>query len=542
MPRLTIDQRYVEVQPGATLLDAARKLGIDIPSLCFRQGHPPATSCMVCLVKLKDQGRFVPSCATLAQDGMQVESETEEIRRLRRTGLELLLSDHSGDCAAPCQTTCPAHMDIPLMLRQIETGDPKAAIATIKKEIALPAVLGRVCPEICEKGCRLSEVDSPAAICQVKRAIADADLASGTPYLPPCKPDTGKTVAIVGAGPTGLSAAFHLLQQGHQCTLFDRHAKPGGTLRHDPAVLGVEGILPGEVFDAEINVIASLGARFQMNVAIGVDISLDELRQTFDAVLVAAGPLPQSETEFLGLPVVRRRIQADHRTHRTEFDDVFAAGDAIRPGKLVVRAIADGKAAACCIDQFLSGREVVGELQAFTFRSGHTGYVDEIPGQGEVAPIRPPRVAKPSDPSASLALEQCRTEASRCLRCDCSARNVCKLRYYSERYRAVAHRFRGERRPLLRRLHGGHVVFEPGKCILCGLCIQVASAAGESLGLSFIGRGFDVRVGVPLDGSLADGLRQSARQCAEVCPTGALTYYPEQPIAPHVAAPGRLTE
>ncbi len=98
------------------LLDAARKLGIDIPALCFLPGHDPSTSCMVCVVKLAGSGRFVPSCATTAVDGMEVESETDEVRHLRRANLELLLSDHLGDCIGPCHEICPAKMNIPLML------------------------------------------------------------------------------------------------------------------------------------------------------------------------------------------------------------------------------------------------------------------------------------------------------------------------------------------------------------------------------------------------------------------------------------------
>ena len=87
MPRLTIDHREVEVPPGATVLDAARRLGIDIPTLCFRDGCDAATSCLVCMVKLVRQGRLVPACATSAAEGMEVESETEEVRQVRRRGL-----------------------------------------------------------------------------------------------------------------------------------------------------------------------------------------------------------------------------------------------------------------------------------------------------------------------------------------------------------------------------------------------------------------------------------------------------------------------
>ena len=97
------------------------------------------------------------------------------------------------------------------MLRQIVAGELHEAIVTVKKDIALPAVLGRVCPELCERACRLGKVDSPAAICQLKRYVADANLALEKPYLPPCKPSTGKKVAIAGAGPAGLTAAHDRL-------------------------------------------------------------------------------------------------------------------------------------------------------------------------------------------------------------------------------------------------------------------------------------------------------------------------------------------
>ena len=146
MPKLTIDHRDVEVPEGATVLDAARKLGIDIPALCFREGCSPSTSCLACLVRIGDEERLVPSCATRAAEGMRVESETEAVHQARRTALELLLSDHLGDCMAPCHFGCPAQMDIPVMLRQIASGQFREAIATVKRDIALPAVLGRILP------------------------------------------------------------------------------------------------------------------------------------------------------------------------------------------------------------------------------------------------------------------------------------------------------------------------------------------------------------------------------------------------------------
>ena len=107
MPRVTIDNMEVDVVDGSNLLAAARKCGLDIPALCYHPGCTPNTSCMACVVKLTNPDRFVPACATRAVDGMRVESQTEEIRRLRRTVLELLLSDHAGDPADAC--ACDKH-------------------------------------------------------------------------------------------------------------------------------------------------------------------------------------------------------------------------------------------------------------------------------------------------------------------------------------------------------------------------------------------------------------------------------------------------
>ncbi len=520
MPRVVIDDRVIDVPEGSTILDAARRLGLDIPTLCFLDGLKPATSCMICVVKVKGSDRLVPSCATLVQDGMEVESETDEVRDIRRTGLELLLSDHVGDCIAPCQVACPAHMDIPLMLRQVAAGDLRAAITTIKKDIALPAVLGRVCPELCERACRRREVDSPAAICQVKRYVADVDLASSAPYLPVCKPTSEKKVAIVGAGPTGLSAAWHLIQAGHVCVVFDEHEKPGGRLRYDPEVAGDEARLPPDLLDAEIDVIETLGATFRVGVRVGRDVSLADLQSEFDAVLVATGPLAETDTECLGLPVSRGRLRVDPRTHETSIAGVFAAGDAVQPSKLIVRSVAQGKAAAYCVDQYLTGQTVTGPPRTFDFRAGRLDS-EEIAQLATVA-ATVARVVPAGGADKGLTEQEARTEASRCLHCGCGKQDGCKLRCYAALYGANPNRYRGDRRKLKRHLQHGDVIYEPGKCILCGLCVQIATRAGEPLGLTFIGRGFDVRVDVPFDRSIAESLVRVARECVDACPTGAL--------------------
>ncbi|UCE61461.1 MAG: FAD-dependent oxidoreductase, partial [Phycisphaerales bacterium] len=439
-----------------------------------------------------------------------------EAHDARRTGLELLLSDHVGDCTAPCQNTCPAQMDVPSMLRGVAAGDMAGAIQTIKREMAFPGVLGWVCPELCEHTCRRSDLDKPVSICLVKRYAAEVDLASDVPHLPLCKPASGKKTAIVGAGPAGLSAAYHLLQLGHACDVFDKHAEPGGMLRSEYD----EASLPRSVLDAEIGVIVKLGARLRMETRIGKDMSLAELTEAYDAVLLAVGKLEDTKCFFEEVEVQSGKLRINPSTYQTSRSGVFAAGDAVQPGKVVVRALASGKNAARCIDQYVSGMEVGAPSRPFTSRAGRLNE-DELV-QLTVGCSYADRATPSGAPGSGMSEQQARQEALRCLHCDCARKENCKLRDYAEAYGAVVNRYRGERRTYERHLQHADIVYEPGKCIVCGLCVKIAAEQGESLGLTFIGRGFDVRVDVPFSESIAEGLKRAARKCAEACPTGAL--------------------
>src|SRR5208282_2751597 len=265
MPHITFDQRYVDMPVGSTILAAAERLGIQIPTLCYSRQCDPSTSCLVCLVKLLPSGRLVPACATPVAEGMQVESETAEIHAVRRSTLELLLSDHLGDCVAPCSFGCPAQMNIPQMLRQIVAGDLREALITVKADIALPAVLGRICPAPCEKVCRRGSLDGSIAICELKRIVADVDLSSAEPYLPPCRPASGKRIGIVGGGPAGLAAAYYLAQGGHDCTIFDDTGTLGGMFARE---IPVEK-LPRDVLQREIDQILRLGIATRLNTRVG---------------------------------------------------------------------------------------------------------------------------------------------------------------------------------------------------------------------------------------------------------------------------------
>jgi NADPH-dependent glutamate synthase beta subunit-like oxidoreductase len=533
MPKITIDNREVEVEVGTTILDAAQKLGISIPTMCHLRGHEATTSCMVCIVKLAGASGYVPACGTIVRDGMRVESECEEVREARRAALELLLSDHVGDCAGPCQMGCPAHMNIPQMIRQIAAGELKAAIATVKQNIALPAVLGRICPAPCEKACRRKQHDEAVSICLLKRYVADVDLQSPSPYLPDRAPPYGKRVAIIGAGPAGLAAAYYLQQDGFECTIFDDHEEPGGMLRY-----GVpEANLPRDVLTVEIAQIQKLGVTFQLNTRVGVAITMEELRRQFDAVFIATGALKAGDAEALGVDTSPDGIKINSQTSATSVPGVFAGGDAVRKRRLAVRAVADGREAAESIRQHLTGGNPVCSVpvrasketpysvttngKAFISRMGKA---DDAEMQIFLQAASPESRHKPSGPSGGFTDEEARAEALRCLHCDCRKADGCLLRQHAQAYDARQARYKAERRRLVQQTQHPDVIYEPGKCIDCGICIQVASQVGEKLGLAFVGRGFDVRVAVPFNESLAEGLKAAAAQCVQACPTGALAF------------------
>jgi len=122
MPVLTINGLVVDAAEGATVLDAAASVSIAIPTLCHAMGYEPETSCMLCVVKDLKTGQLIPACAARAAQGMKIDTDCEEVRAARCDVLNLLLSEHVGDCEAPCTRICPAHLDIPRMLREIRRG------------------------------------------------------------------------------------------------------------------------------------------------------------------------------------------------------------------------------------------------------------------------------------------------------------------------------------------------------------------------------------------------------------------------------------
>ena len=291
-----IDGRHVQVDSHMTILEAAEALGVYVPTLCHDPRLAPAARCGLCLVEISD-GDLVNACETPVSEGLEIVTLNPRITEARRQRLNELLSNHNAYCEPPCHYACPAGIDIPSYLAAIAQGDDREAIRIVKERLPLPRIIGRVCPRPCEGACRRTQVDGePVAICQLKRFAADHldALGAGAPGdgpehrspAPVVAPPTGKKVAVVGGGPSGLTAAYYLALAGHSVTIFESTSDPGGML--------LNGIppyrLPREIIRADVDDILSLGVELRLGARLGEDFTIEDLEADgYSATFLAIG-------------------------------------------------------------------------------------------------------------------------------------------------------------------------------------------------------------------------------------------------------------
>ncbi len=514
MIEIKLNNKLYQVEDGISVLEAAKRNNIHIPTMCYVAGLTNNPSCMVCLVKDMRSGNLEPSCALPVSNGMDIVTDNEEIHMARKESLELLVSDHVGDCEAPCQPSCPAAMNIPLMNRHIHDGNTREAIEVIKKDIAIPLILGNICPAPCEKACRREQVDNAVAICHLKKHVALEDLRSSKKYIPVIKENTGKKVAVVGTGPAGLSCAYYLILDGHLVTFFDKNQLPGGTLRYNIN----DDKLPKDELDMEIDHIRELGARFVMNTEITPEYFTDSLQKKFDAIVMAIGNYDDSNASEFVFKKTSYGVEVNRKTYELDMAGVFACGNIIRSRRMAITSAAQGKTTAESVSKYLEGTTPSAKSRMFNSKFGKLkNYeVNEY--------LKESNSGARNTSTDDFNKSEASTEASRCMHCDCRKPDNCLLRIYSSEYNVKRNSFAfSERRDVIKQVDNEKIIFEPEKCIKCNICVQFCEKEGAEVGFTNIGRGMDMVIDVPFGHSIDEIPHKIAAKCAELCPTAAIS-------------------
>lgn len=281
-----LNGKLTAANKGETILQLARREGIEIPTLCHDERLEPFSSCYLCVVEVEGMKGLQSSCSTNVREGMKIQTDNEKVSKSRKGALDLLLSNHYADCAAPCKLTCPAGVDVQGYVAMINKGMYREAIEIIKKTNPLPAICGRVCVRPCEVACRRNLVEGVGVgIDYLKRYASDIDLNSDNKFVPEVKEKTGKRVAVIGAGPGGLTSAYYLAIEGHEVELFEASPAAGGMLRY-----GIPPYrLPNDIIDKEVKNITDLGPQIRYNTKLGEKLSYAELKNNFDSVILTIG-------------------------------------------------------------------------------------------------------------------------------------------------------------------------------------------------------------------------------------------------------------
>ena len=296
-----LEHRIEASPPGLCPVDITRAF----LELCHAQTCGKCAPCRIGLLQLKH----------LITDVLNGDATMDTLDLMEETALSIM---HSADCAigyeaahmvyksligcrddyeqhiregrctctyhqpVPCVALCPAHVDIPGYIALIGAGRYDDAIRLIRKDNPFPTTCGFICEHPCEARCRRNMVDDAINIRGLKRVAADF---AGKVPPPPCAPSTGKRVAVVGGGPGGLSAAYYLQLMGHQATVFEMLPKLGGMLRY-----GIPNYrLPKERLDDDIEAILATGVEVKYGMRIGKDMTIQSLREEYDAVLITIG-------------------------------------------------------------------------------------------------------------------------------------------------------------------------------------------------------------------------------------------------------------
>ncbi len=323
-----------------------------------------------------------------------------------------LLERCRGEGPANCVGRCPLHVDARGYVQLTREGRFREALQLVRERLPFPGVLGYVCAHPCELHCKRIDEDEAVRVRDIKRFLAEWE--TGEPqHVIDCEPDRGQRVAVVGAGPAGLLAAYDLRRKGFGVTVFEREQEIGGCLvAKIPAWR-----LPRSVVERDLSVVAALGIEVRTGVEVGRDITLDELRRDYAAVLLLVG--------FAGACVMMRRgaegttprglLAVDPLTCETPMAGVFAGGDAVSGPATVIYSLALGRRAAESVDRFLSGRDLRADREQLL--PDRLLWTLEVTEEERKRRERTPMMLVPANPP--LTEEEALEEAARCLDCEC---------------------------------------------------------------------------------------------------------------------------
>jgi len=289
---LTINGYEIVAEDGITILEAAKRAGIQIPTLCHTGGKVGEIPCGLCVVSVEGEAEPIRACRTVIVAGMKISTESKELAAIRAKRLALLMETHFGDCKAPCNLTCPGQINVQGYIAHVAKGQYEEALRLVMERNPFPFSVGRVCPRFCETRCRRILVDEPVSINHLKRFVADWCMAHKIDLRIPKDKPTGKRIAVIGGGPAGLTGAYYLARKGHDVTVFEAAPKLGGMLRY-----GIPQYkIPHDVLDYEINTILRMGINVRLSQKWGEDFTLKSLQdQGFAAILIATGtPVDES--------------------------------------------------------------------------------------------------------------------------------------------------------------------------------------------------------------------------------------------------------
>ncbi len=432
--QLYIDKKPYAFTPGETIFTVASRNGIFIPTLCYKEGAVHKASCMVCAVKNCANGQILPSCSSLAQDGMDIASENPEISAIRKSALELLLSDHRADCEAPCRRACPGSLDIAAMNRYIEAGQNDKALLLLRNDLVFPASLCFICKAPCENICRRAEIEKAVPIREIKKRLVreDKDM-----LLPTTLPKNGKKAAVGPSTPASLGVAWQLMRLGWEVTIFD--AEERAVRPH----LADGSALPDDILQYELDVLRKAGIRFALG-------EKSPQLDSFDAVVEAGGGSWQPNAPFS----VRYKVKHPARLVEEGIKTALQVHRHTLPAPLP---------------------EVLHPVENPYYRFQSTFFKLD------------------TSEKEKLRESPLYNNATGCLFCDCDAKADCRLRSHSSYLGCTASIFNKESKRKVGRQHlHGTLWFEPAKCISCGLCVY-----NTNNGATFQYRGFDMVVAIP---------------------------------------------